>query len=405
METMLLLAFLFLLQTSDGSIGPSFNVTSPCGEQNVIFVESSFPVSEIQDCQALCKVAKSCEFFTFNKGTGNCGIRTYSPKAYINASPNGRVGTKTDILSPTLDGKVFVGDALNISGGNSLDCQRSCQHDENCISWTWNEKGGSNSEICVHNYGNTQRKLSVRGSKIISGPKCCPVSCDDIVLNQLNSSGVFANIYPHGVPKNVSCDVVTDVESCVPGKRPWTVIQRRGQFSNPKDFFSSKLWDDYVEGFGDPSKELWLGLKYVTAITETGKWELRVDLEDYEGKQYSAIYSSFRISGDKYRLEISGYDEVRSSIKDSLSYSNGAAFSTSDNDNDGYHFKNCAEAGAWWYKYQCSRSNLNGNNFFQSKATNGQGITWKNEDNERNQNYYFSWPKVEMKIRKKRMSV
>merc|ERR1719318_651905 len=285
METMLLLAFLFLLQTSEGSIGPSIDVTSPCGEQNLIFVESSFPVSDIDDCQTLCKVAKSCEFFTFNKGTGNCGIRTYSPKAYINASPDGRVGTK-NILFPTLDGKVFVGDALNISGGNSLDCQRSCQHDENCISWTWNEKGGSNSEICVHNYGKTQRKLFVRGSKIIS------------------------------------CDVVTDVESCVPGKGPWTVIQRRGQFSNPKDFFSSKLWDDYVEGFGDPSKELWLGLKYVRAITETGKWELRVDLEDYEGKQYSAIYSSFRISGDKYRLEISGYDEVRSSIKDSLSYSN-----------------------------------------------------------------------------------
>ena len=30
----------------------------------------------------------------------------------------------------------------------------------------------------------------------------------------------------------------------------WTVIQSRGQFGNPEDFFLKK-WDDYVHGFGD----------------------------------------------------------------------------------------------------------------------------------------------------------
>ena len=171
------------------SIGPPTNLESPCEEPNVIFVLSSFPVSGITDCQTLCKVAKSCEFFTFI--SGNCGIRcfnhllrgpfivlriyrTYSPKAYINASPLQKLGTKTEIPSPILDGKVFVGQALEILGGNSLDCQRSCQRDYNCISWTWNEEGGLNPEICVHNYGITQRKLTVpTGSKIISGPKFC----------------------------------------------------------------------------------------------------------------------------------------------------------------------------------------------------------------------------------------
>jgi hypothetical protein len=34
----------------------------------------------------------------------------------------------------------------------------------------------------------------------------------------------------------------------------WTVIQSRGQFNNPKDFFSSKLWYDYKHGFGTPGK-------------------------------------------------------------------------------------------------------------------------------------------------------
>jgi len=34
----------------------------------------------------------------------------------------------------------------------------------------------------------------------------------------------------------------------------WTVIQSRGQFNNPKDFFSLKLWNDYKYGFGTPGK-------------------------------------------------------------------------------------------------------------------------------------------------------
>ena len=33
----------------------------------------------------------------------------------------------------------------------------------------------------------------------------------------------------------------------------FTVIQSRGQFGNPKDYFL-KIWDDYVKGFGEPGK-------------------------------------------------------------------------------------------------------------------------------------------------------
>jgi hypothetical protein len=31
-----------------------------------------------------------------------------------------------------------------------------------------------------------------------------------------------------------------------------TVIQSRGQFGYPKDFFYNKTWKDYQKGFGDP---------------------------------------------------------------------------------------------------------------------------------------------------------
>ena len=71
-------------------------------------------------------------------------------------------------------------------------------------------------------------------------------------MDQLSSSGGVATIFPLGSPQFVSCDVTSDVDNCVAGKGAWTVIQRRGQFGNPKDFFSTKLWVDYANGFGVP---------------------------------------------------------------------------------------------------------------------------------------------------------
>ena len=49
------------------------------------------------------------------------------------------------------------------------------------------------------------------------------------------------------------CIVVTSADTDIKISE-WTLIQKRGQYGNPKDFFSSKLWEDYVTGFGDPEK-------------------------------------------------------------------------------------------------------------------------------------------------------
>ena len=43
----------------------------------------------------------------------------------------------------------------------------------------------------------------------------------------------------------------------------WTVIQSRGQYGNPKDFFLRK-WEEYVKGFGVPGESYdFLLVKYV----------------------------------------------------------------------------------------------------------------------------------------------
>ena len=42
----------------------------------------------------------------------------------------------------------------------------------------------------------------------------------------------------------------------------WTVIQRRGQFGLPADYFR-RNYISYVEGFGNPEAEFWLGLERI----------------------------------------------------------------------------------------------------------------------------------------------
>ena len=113
----------------------------------------------------------------------------------------------------------------------------------------------------------------------------------------------------------------------------WTLIQRRGQYGNPEDFFSSKLWTDYEQGFGEPDKgrmlvlfsinhfatEFWLGLKTLADLTRMGSWELLVILEDFQGTSYVAVYHIFKVGpGPLYKLTVSGFDASASNLTDSL---------------------------------------------------------------------------------------
>ena len=137
-----------------------------------------------------------------------------------------------------------------------------------------------------------------------------------------------------------------------------------------------------------------------------GTWQLRVDLVDFQGDNYTALYNIFRLEEEgPYRIQVSGFDPQQSNIQDSLSYTNGAAFSTSDNDNDSSN-SNCAAIylGAWWYT-SCHHSNLNGYNYDRSDLPEtpefyAKGIIWWNEGHVQDQDQYFLWPAVEMKIRR-----
>jgi len=158
----------------------------------------------------------------------------------------------------------------------------------------------------------------------------------------------------------VFCDMTTDGGG-------WTVLQQRGDNGNPEDFFY-RDWADYEQGFGDPEKDYWVGLKYWNIITQSEDVQMLISLQEFDNDKIEASYTNFKISdsSDKYRMTFTAAETKY----DSLSYSKGGQFTTRDDDNDEWSHGNCAKdrKGAWWYRRVgwwnggewCGPSNLNG---------------------------------------------
>ena len=201
------------------------------------------------------------------------------------------------------------------------------------------------------------------------------------------SNGVYT-IYPFGLG-NSSMRVFCDMTSASGG---WTVFQRRRDGS--VDF--NRNWADYGAGFGDLSGEFWLGndnLVTLTSDDSRGKWELRVDLEDWQGNTAWASYSDFKITGGRYTLNIGKY-EPDSTAGDSLGENRGFPFSTKDRDNDDARV-NCAlgREGAWWYDW-CSTAQLTGRYYLSEPDQSYRGISWGSWKGD-----HYSLKQASMKIR------
>nr|XP_039260839.1 microfibril-associated glycoprotein 4-like [Styela clava] len=201
-------------------------------------------------------------------------------------------------------------------------------------------------------------------SVIQGSPKSCTTVNREYAKIRNNTGGVF-NIYPElgDKPVEVYCDLVTDGDG-------WIVFQRR--MDGTENFYRG--WNDYVNGFGEKDREMWLGLETIHQLTKDGNYELRVDLEDFNGATVYAKYGSFSISSasENYTLLVGEYNGTAG---DSLTYHNNMEFSTKDSDND-QTSGSCAItwSGAWWYKY-CYNSNLNGI-YYQDGRNDKRSVTW-----------------------------
>ena len=175
----------------------------------------------------------------------------------------------------------------------------------------------------------------------------------------------------------------------------WTVFQRRDDIRPRQDF--NRKWEDYKQGFGELEAEFWWGVDQLWRLTSTQdqEYELRVDLEDFDGKKRHAVYQNFRISSEEngYRLTVSNFT---GNAGNSLEFNTNTMFSTTDRNHSGSRIP-CAQLyyGGWWFTWNCGMSNLNGM-YMSSPVTRqvSDGIIWVSW-----RGIFYSLKKTTMKFR------
>ncbi|XP_023349359.1 angiopoietin-2 isoform X2 [Eurytemora carolleeae] len=203
------------------------------------------------------------------------------------------------------------------------------------------------------------------------------LDCSDLKKAGFTESKVY-RLGPEREYNMAGRDFYTRYCNMESGGGGWTVIQHRGDYGEPKQNFTTN-WETYKHGFGDLQGEFWFGNDYISRLSGERGFNLRVELESWDGRKAYAEYTTFRLDGEDsdYKLWIGGYS---GNASDSLSVHNGYKFSTIDRNNDeAPQCCPCAPAygGGWWF-YSCFESNLNGE-YFTNPAENGyyRGIIWE----------------------------
>ncbi|NXH12116.1 FGL2 protein, partial [Bucco capensis] len=195
--------------------------------------------------------------------------------------------------------------------------------------------------------------------------------CADHYIAGRRSNGIY-RIQPD--PRNASFEVYCDMQTQGGG---WTVLQRRQDGST--NF--NRTWNDYKNGFGNLSREFWLGNDKIHLLTKSQEMQLRIDLEDFDGIREYAKYEHFYVANEylKYRLSVHGYSGTAGdALRYSRSYNHDQKFfTTPDKDNDRYPSGNCGAyySSGWWFD-ACLSANLNGKYYHKKYKGVRNGIFW-----------------------------
>uniref|UniRef100_A0A8C0BYJ6 Angiopoietin like 4 n=1 Tax=Buteo japonicus TaxID=224669 RepID=A0A8C0BYJ6_9AVES len=195
-----------------------------------------------------------------------------------------------------------------------------------------------------------------------------PEDCHQLFLAGQQSSGVF-QVQPVGSqPFKVYCDMTAE--------GGWTVIQRRTDGSVDFD----QLWDAYKNGFGDLHGDFWLGLEKIHHLVQEGRYNLLIELEDWEGNS-QVVQFVFSLGGESTAYMLNLLGPLSGELENAIGDFRQLPFSTRDRDHDLKADTNCAKhlSGGWWFS-TCGHANLNGK-YFRSiprqRHERKQGIFWK----------------------------
>ncbi|XP_029365790.1 fibrinogen-like protein 1 [Echeneis naucrates] len=212
------------------------------------------------------------------------------------------------------------------------------------------------------------------------GPDKLYRDCSQVFAGGNVASGLYL-IRPDGSPTalTVHCDMNNG--------GGWTVFQRR---RDGKESFD-RAWVEYKHGFGDlysPDGEFWLGNEPLHHLTSQGNYDLRINMEDFEGNQRFAEYKNFRVDEEKdqYQLHLGEYT---GNAGDALAGAHGPwsdsgsssiKFSTFDRPNNerGNSNTQCIRLtkSGWWFS-RCDSGNLNGHYYNGPyHAMTDDGVVW-----------------------------
>ncbi|XP_006137584.1 fibroleukin [Pelodiscus sinensis] len=223
--------------------------------------------------------------------------------------------------------------------------------------------------------------------------------CADHYAAGRSSNGIY-RVIPD--PKMNSFEVYCDMESMGGG---WTVLQMRQDGST--NF--NRTWNDYKNGFGNLSREFWLGNDKIHLLTKSKEMQLRIEIEDFNGKREYAKYEQFYVANEylKYRLSVSGYSGTAGDAMHFNKHYNHDQkfFTTPDKDNDMYPSGNCGAyySSGWWFD-KCLSANLNGKYYQEKYKGIRNGIfwgTWHDFSHDIPNGYKKAFKRVKMMIRPK----
>ena len=62
------------------------------------------------------------------------------------------------------------------------------------------------------------------------------------------------------------------------------MVQRRDNYGEEDQQSFNQPWEEYKQGFGNPTKAFWLGNENIFMLTNTEDYQLRIELEDFDGE-------------------------------------------------------------------------------------------------------------------------
>ncbi|XP_057698872.1 fibrinogen-like protein 1 [Corythoichthys intestinalis] len=196
--------------------------------------------------------------------------------------------------------------------------------------------------------------------------------CSEIFANGNVASGLYV-IRPDGFPTALSvyCDMNNG--------GGWTVFQRRRD--GKEDF--DRAWVEYKHGFGDlhsPDGEFWMGNDALHHLSSQGNYDLRINMEDFEGKESFAEYKNFKVDSerDMYQLHLGEYKGTAGDALADLHATEKPApkFSTYDNQ-PGDEVKCIRHSKSGWWFSRCDSGNLNGHYYKGPyQAMTDDGVVW-----------------------------